>query len=260
MSIAAAPTWVLLRGLTREAAHWGDFPARLRAQLPPGARVWTPDLPGCGRRHAERSPTRVAGMTDALRRQRDEAGGPGPTGRVHLLALSLGGMVALDWARRFPHEVAGAVLVNTSLAGVSPFHHRLRPANYPALAGLLAGRGGIDAREAVVLRLTSARPAAHAAALAHWVDAARAHPVRSANALRQLLAAVRERAPASPPPVPLLLLAGDGDRLVDPRCAGALARRWGVPCHRHPWAGHDLPLDDGDWVAAQAARWAAATC
>ena len=26
-------TWVLLRGLTRESGHWGDFPARLLRAL-----------------------------------------------------------------------------------------------------------------------------------------------------------------------------------------------------------------------------------
>src|SRR5690554_7405102 len=26
--------WILLRGLTRERAHWGDFPERLRAAFP----------------------------------------------------------------------------------------------------------------------------------------------------------------------------------------------------------------------------------
>ena len=30
--------WVFLRGLTRESAHWGDFPQRFAAALP-GARV-----------------------------------------------------------------------------------------------------------------------------------------------------------------------------------------------------------------------------
>ena len=53
------------------------------------------------------------------------------------------------------------------------------------------------------------------AVIAAWVTARRQHPVRGANALRQLLAAARYRAPVQPPAVPLLLLAGAGDRLVN---------------------------------------------
>ena len=58
--------WVLLRGLSREARHWGPLPDLL-AQALPGARVLTPDLPGNGRRWRERSPNRIDAMVDALR-------------------------------------------------------------------------------------------------------------------------------------------------------------------------------------------------
>ncbi|MBC8058528.1 MAG: alpha/beta hydrolase, partial [Rhizobiales bacterium] len=27
------------------------------------------------------------------------------------------------------------------------------------------------------------------------------------------------------------------------------------PVATHPWAGHDLPLDDGEWVALQVSNW-----
>src|SRR6185436_3354424 len=70
--------WVLLRGLGREAAHWGDFPERLKAALP-GATVLTPDLPGCGADLAERPAATVAGLLDRMRRC---LAAPGP---VHLL-------------------------------------------------------------------------------------------------------------------------------------------------------------------------------
>ena len=39
-------TWVLLRGLTRESRHWGDFPDILREHLPgrPGRVYGTREL------------------------------------------------------------------------------------------------------------------------------------------------------------------------------------------------------------------------
>jgi pimeloyl-ACP methyl ester carboxylesterase len=106
-------------------------------------------------------------------------------------------------------------------------------------------------RERVVLRITS-RASDHGSALLDaWLAIRRERPVSAANALRQLWAAARYRAPLTKPQVPLLLLASRGDGLVDPRCSLAIAQRWACEIAMHPWAGHDLPLDDADWVVQQ---------
>lgn len=241
-------TWILLRGLTRESGHWGEFPAQLAAHLA-DARILTLDLPGNGARHREASPLQVAGMVAACRAQ---LAGLGIDGPVHLLAMSLGAMVALAWATAHPAQVAGGVLINTSFAGISPFYRRLRPTSYPNLLGVLA-RGDARAREAAILRLTSHR--ADPAVLEQWVTLRRHHPVTALNALRQLAAAARFRLPPQRPAVPLLLLSGRQDALVDPRCSAELAARWQLPHVQHPGAGHDLPLDDGPWLAARIGEW-----
>lgn len=241
-------TWILLRGLTRERGHWGEFPAQLAARLP-AARIVALDLPGNGALHRQSSPTRIADMLAACRAQLRELGIAGP---CHLLGMSLGAMVALAWAAAHPQELAGGVLINTSLRGISPFYRRLRPRSYPALLRILAG-GDPRAREAAILRLTSAR--ADPAVLEPWSALRCRHPVTPRNALRQLLAAARFRAPAQAPAVPLLLLSGAADALVDPRCSAELAARWQLPLCRHPRAGHDLPLDAGPWVAECIAAW-----
>ena len=241
-------TWILLRGLTRECGHWGEFPAQLAARLP-GARIVALDLPGNGALHRQRSPTRIADMLPACRAQLRAQDIAGP---YHLLAMSLGALLALAWAAAYPQELAGGVLINTSLRGVSPFYRRLRPRSYPALLRVLAG-GDSHAREAAILRLTSAR--ADPALLETWSALRRRHPVTPRNALRQLLAAARFRVPAQPPAVPLLLLSGAADALVDPRCSAELAARWQLPLCQHPTSGHDLPLDDGPWVAERIAAW-----
>ena len=59
-------TWLLLRGLTREAGHWGEFPRRLGERLPE-ARVVALDLPGNGRLFRQPSPLRVEAMAEACR-------------------------------------------------------------------------------------------------------------------------------------------------------------------------------------------------
>lgn len=242
-------TWVLLRGLTRESRHWGAFPGILR-QLP-GAAVVAIDLPGNGRLNAQESPTTVAAMAESCRAQLRQLGVAPP---YRLLAMSLGAMVAVAWATAHPGEIAGCVLINTSGRPFSPFHHRLRPGSYRPLLGLLLGGDDIERRERTVWQLTSNQPL-HPPTLDEWVAYARQAPVSRRNALRQLLAAARYAAPATPLATPVLILASARDGLVDARCSRLLAARWGVPIAEHAWAGHDLPLDDGCWVARQVEGW-----
>ncbi|MGK5029339.1 alpha/beta fold hydrolase [Janthinobacterium sp. MDT1-19] len=245
------PTWILLRGLMREQRHWGEFPSSLARALP-GANIITPDLPGNGRRHAHYSATRVADMVEACRQEMLARGIAAP---YHLLALSLGGMVAVEWASRYPQEIARCVLLNTSMRPYSPFYRRLRWQNYAALLRQLL-LGDAHSQEALILRLTSRRYAqGNPALLADWYAYQQEYPVSRRNALRQLLSAARYRAPASRPAMPVLVMAGAQDQLVDHRCSQQLARAWQADCLIHRDAGHDLPLDEGLWVALSVARW-----
>ena len=245
------PTWILLRGLMREQRHWGSFPATLARALP-GAHIVTPDLPGNGTRHAQDSATRVAAMVEDCRQELLARGIPAP---YHLLALSLGGMVAVEWASRYPQEIARCVLINTSMRPHSPFYRRLRWQNYGALLRQLA-LGDQHSQESLILRLTSRRHAhGNPALLADWLSYQQQYPVSRHNALRQLLSAARYRAPAIRPPMPVLVMAGAQDQLVDHRCSQRLARAWQADCLIHGDGGHDLPLDEGEWVAQSVARW-----
>ena len=177
----------------------------------------------------------------------------------HLLALSLGAMVATAWAAHHPEEIRGGVLINTSLRPFSPFYQRLRPRNYPALLHLAFSGHDEERQEELILRLTSNTGVARNAVLAQWIAYQHECPVTCRNALCQLLAALRYRAPADAPAAPLLLLCGGGDRLVDPRCSQRLAQQLRAPLATHPTAGHDLTLDDSRWVAEQVRDWLAAT-
>ena len=110
-------TWILLRGLTREASHWGAFAGDFQTALPQ-AKVVALDLPGNGQLHALPSPLTVQGMVAACRAELARQGVLPP---FHLFAMSLGAMVATEWARTAPEEIRGCVLVNTSFRPFSPF-------------------------------------------------------------------------------------------------------------------------------------------
>jgi pimeloyl-ACP methyl ester carboxylesterase len=238
-------TWIFLRGLVREQRHWGRFVAQFQSVMP-GVQVVTLDLPGNGALHTQPSPTTVRGMVQSCRQQLQALAVPGP---YYLLAMSMGGMVAAQWSADHPDELTAQVLINTSMRPLSPVYQRLRVGNYAALLGLLLGRASGMQWERAILRMTTNAP--HDDVLTHWVQWRTQYPVSRLNALRQLWAAAWFRVSLATPRVPTLILASRQDHLVSVRCSERLAAQWQAPLRLHPTAGHDLPLDDGVWVATQ---------
>ncbi|MBN3765665.1 alpha/beta hydrolase [Burkholderia sp. Ac-20365] len=255
-------TWILLRGLTREARHWGALPDALCAALDDpkqGAsstdaptRVLTIDLPGNGEHVSLRAPSDVAGIVDFVREAARASGAPGP---YCVLAMSLGGMVATCWAQRHPADIARLVLINTSMRPFSRFDERLRPQAWPGLARIAWHWSRAAAAENVIHRLTCNNRETRDADLKQWIAIRESAPVSRANALRQLLAAARFSAGRRRPACETLVLSSRADGLVDPACSAALAAAWHADHWRHPWAGHDLPHDDPAWTVERIRAW-----
>jgi pimeloyl-ACP methyl ester carboxylesterase len=240
--------WILLRGWTREAAHWGDFPAGLADAS--GAEVVALDLPGVGSARETPCPLRIDTIAAALRERLASRGVPPP---YRLLGLSMGGMVALAWSARWPAEIAHGVCINTSVRGLTPPTWRLQPA---ALRRLVreVWRHDPAALEATVLGVTSNRLQAPAGLVEAWCEIRHARPVDWSTALRQAIAAARFAPPPLPAGAPLTLICSSLDRLVHPACSRRLAHRLQCPLLEHPDAGHDLPLDAPGWLVAQLQR------
>lgn len=253
----AVTHWVFIRGLVRESAHWDDFADRFAAEIP-GACVDPIDLPGNGLYHRMASPLSLKEAVEFVRSElrqrsncREDALGP-----VYLFSISLGSMVAVEWMARYPAEIAGAVLVNTSLRRLSPFHQRLSWRAWPEMLRI-ALVADVSVRERGILELTTTLKSGSEieALVCKRVEIHRQHPVRGINALRQLIAAARYAPPKFRPSAPILLLGSSGDRLADPRCTEAVAAAWGLAPRIHPAAGHDLPLDDPDWTIRAVREW-----
>jgi alpha-beta hydrolase superfamily lysophospholipase len=252
--VTARDTWFLLRGLSREAGHWGGFVPALRAALPE-ADVFTIDLPGAGTRRLVDFPASVREAMELVRADAEVLMPRARRGRTFVFAVSLGGMIALEWAACYPSDLAGAALGNTSAGGVSPPWQRMRAAMWPrVLAAALAAEP--LARERGIVEMVVNTTARHDEVARAWAELHRVRPMQPANVLRQIRAASRWVAPARAPGPALLFLAGARDRLVDPRCSRRLAARYGAPVVEHAEAGHDLTTDAEAWVVAELAGWA----
>ncbi len=237
--------FVLIRGLLREARHWGDFTGYLQEQFP-DANILTPDIPGNGRLHHLTSPTTIAGMTDAIRKQVPVRN------NLKLVAISMGGMIAIDWMTRYPDEIEAAVLINTSARPFSPFYHRLHWGVYSRVVKMIFHSA--SQKEADILALTSNKHRYDSQLLAswrRWQQAVRKRPVSARN---QFWTAVKFSI-TSRPHQPVLIVTSLADRLVDHRCSLKLAQIWHTDYVQHETAGHDLPLDEPEWLASVIKQW-----
>ncbi|MFW2373907.1 MAG: alpha/beta fold hydrolase [Gammaproteobacteria bacterium] len=242
--------WVFLRGLSREHQHWGKFPSIFK-QYFPQAIILTPDLPGNGIHHQTKSPTTIAEILEFVRNDIPIQSIQQP---VNILALSMGAMLAVEWMKRYPHECHSGVLINTSIKGINPFKHRLRPENYGRIIKDILLYRNVMVTEQCILQLTSNHNH-QPTIIDDWISYAQNHPVSRLNIIRQLIAASQYIAPEQKPEQPLLLLRSLQDHLVNAQSSQAISQHWGVPLMTHPEAGHDLPLDDPHWVCKNIKIW-----
>lgn len=232
--------WIFLRGLSREQNHWGNLPQRCSDEL--GWHCIHLDLPGFGSENTRLSPLTIPAIRRDLQ-ARNPLKDNEPFG---IIALSLGGMVALDWLTTEPQRITCAILINSSTADCPPYY-RLRPGNIWSILQSLGSRS-IKQQERRILSMVSNLddPGEH---LADWYRIRQQRPVRKHNVIRQLLAAAHYRSPqkdeiAQTP----VFIASRADRMVSWKCSERLANKYSAELILHDSAGHDLALDDPNWL------------
>jgi pimeloyl-ACP methyl ester carboxylesterase len=241
--------WLLLRGLAREQRHWGDVSDRIADGL--GAEVVRLDLPGTGTERERASPTTIGGISEDLRARWLSIRGAKTWG---IVGPSLAGMVAMQWAKDHPEDFARVVLVNTSTREVGRPWDRMRPSAFARMCRAVLQTDAVRREESVLAFTTRlvTDPGLHAR---RWAELAKDRPLTRSNLARQLAAASRFSAPEQLAP-PVLVLVGEGDELCKPSCPKALAARFGASLAVHPQAGHDLALDDPEWLVLKIREWA----
>lgn len=236
--------WIVLRGLARGVGHWGSFVDRMKQRFPKD-RLELIDLPGNGARNNELSPLKIFEYVDDLRSHSQFIKNREP---VKILAVSLGAMITVEWMHRYPNEITKAYLVCTSSSNYSSFYKRFLPLNYFMAAQMLSKKG-IE-KEKIILKMVTNNLYRREAELKALSDYSEKYPLRIQNIIRQLYAASRYNFPKKAPG-DIKLIGSYGDRLVSAQCTLEIAERWNLKPVMHPWAGHDVAIDDPDWLLEQ---------
>lgn len=242
----APDQWVLIRGLARESAHWGEFIPQLQ-QAFPASEIICVDLPGTGKTIEAASPWSIASITDWARAETNLS----PTSRRGFIGLSLGGMVVWDWLKRYPQDASLGVILNTSFADLSPFYDRLSWKQYPKMLKLAFMRDRRKREKEIIQMVCNCSN--QAPILEAWLEIQKKRPVTSSTILRQLVAAAAFRS-GNKPQQPTFVMGSKADQLVSPRCSRRIHQHHHLPIVEHDWAGHDITTDDGEWVAERIRR------
>ncbi|MBU0539098.1 MAG: alpha/beta hydrolase [Gammaproteobacteria bacterium] len=242
---ASVKHWVFLRGLSREQAHWGDFIQRCETEL--GWSCYAIDLPGFGTEYLRPSPFTIAEIRRDVQ-QRLPADIIASGEAFGIVALSLGGMVALDWLASSPDDIATAIFISTSSADCGLFKRLKFSALPPTLHALLAT--STKQQERAILRMASNNNALHAELLEQWCRIRERRPASKLNVIRQLIAASRFHSPSADKlkSSKAYFISSRADRMVSYQCSKYLAKKYHHSLTLHDSAGHDLPIDDADWL------------
>jgi pimeloyl-ACP methyl ester carboxylesterase len=243
--------WLLLRGLIREQRHWKGLPDVFES-LVDGAKVFCLDHPGIGTERHRPSPRSVPGIMADVRRRWLDLREAHP-GDWSVYSVSLGSMVGLNWVQTHPGDFRRIVVTGTSVANLSPLFQRFKADNIHLVPRIFVTEDGYT-RERAVLRATVSDRTPIDDLAREYADFSLDLPTLRRTGLSQLFAASRLKLQPGMP-IPLLVLNALGDKLVDPRCSERVAAYFKAPLISHPWAGHDLPLEDPEWVANTVNHW-----
>ena len=234
--------WVFLRGLTRGNIHWGSF-EEIFKRINPDAQIEFMEIPGNGFLSDEKSPTNVKILINILREKNKFSQKNMP---FNICGISLGGMVALKWAELYPHEINSVSLINSSLRQYSSFYERLLPNNYAKMLWALFYSSSSE-QEKLILKITSNNFEVNKKHLEAFSAFSKLHKVSKKNFARQLLLASSIQI-KSLPDLPIKIISAKFDRLVSSKCSAKIVKGLGGKSYIHPTAGHDLPLDEPEWL------------
>ncbi|HYO10577.1 MAG TPA: alpha/beta hydrolase [Tepidisphaeraceae bacterium] len=244
----SGPPLVLLHGFPLDARVW----ARQREDLADMFRVITPDLRGFGRSASTSPFTSLKQLADDVRALLVELGAlPAVLG-----GLSMGGYVALEYAKKYPADLRGLILVDTKAEGDTAEGKQGRD----KMVQLVREKGSAAVAEQMMPKMLAPSAAQRIPAVARELRAImEACPPLT---IEQALLAMRDRDDhARDLPsitVPTLVIVGQHDAITPP--AGAEKMRQAIPHARItivPDAGHMAPIEQPEQVSLAIGRFIA---
>lgn len=207
--------------------------------------VYALDYLGVGSKNKLASPLKIESYVDDLREDwlKLKNKHEGPWG---VIGISMGGMMALDWSARFEDDFEKVVLLNTSTSDTAPIYRRMSVEAMMTFSKLIFNKNNRE-REKKALSLTVKMADLTDELLDAYAQYFEEKPLNRLNFLRQVFAASQYKLPKKIKS-DVLVMAGKNDKLAHYICSVEIAKRLNAPLELHDQAGHDLPIDDPNWI------------
>ena len=160
----------------------------------------------------------------------------------------MGAMVAMEWEKQYS-DFHKMFLINTSSSDIGSPFKRLSLKVLKNIPKILF-TGDPSRAEKTILELTTELTDVNESLVNKWKEIALKYPISKRNFIRQLYAAAKFRSPKHLDITPTFL-AATNDNLADFNSSKKLAKKYNSQIFIHESAGHDLPLDDPDWIIAK---------
>jgi len=200
-------------------------------------------LPGAGRYNKLLSPLSISENAEFLLSHIKEES----LNQKAIVSVSMGSMVAIEMLRKRPNLFLKAIVINTSFSNLSPFYHRLQLKALKQLFKIGKAKSLLE-KELEIVKMVSQSSDKWPKVSQSWAKIAEKRPMRTTNFFRQLIAAGTYRLSKLPPKPPIVVLSSLKDQMVHSSCSEKLAKHWNLMIYRHPTAGHDICIDDPNWV------------
>lgn len=231
-----------IRGLTRESEH-SETLFKFISDNCKFCNIVSFDIPGNGKFRNQESFTNLKQNTDFLR----SFWSKNPKNRSIVLGVSLGGMIVLDWLKRYSSDFDYFFVANSSLGETCSLFERIQPENYYKLLKVALPLSPKD-KEEEIMNFTLNIANHKEQILNKWVTIREKRPVKIQNVLRQLWAAFNYELEGSVESEKLKILVSKNDKLVNWNCSKKIAHRFNSKIYMHENAGHDITTDDPLWV------------
>lgn len=242
--------WLLIRGLVREKEHWGEFPKMLES-VGGVKRVLCLDLAGVGTENNRIFLPTIKQAVEDLRsrfklahKSKEEDWG--------ILGISLGGMIAMQWASDYPNDYKKMVIINSSSREL-PFWKRLTPDSIFTIGKTFFEKDVVK-RERMIIDMTSNLRKNDPKLIDSWVSIGQKRGFSKLTAVNQLVAAAQFQLPKNISPK-MLVLTSRADRMVSFEGSQEIAKKYSAHLEIHPTAGHDIAVDDPQWIIDHISQW-----
>lgn len=240
----------LIRSLEYSQANNDILEQKLQEKLGKELILHSYELAGNGRLFEETSHTSIKEMVESLRLQYKKKKREGSN--AYMIAISLGGMIGINWLDMYPEDYEKGFIFNSSLPKFCGIFERLLPKSIPTL---LSGAISSDPiyKEQQIHKIIINHLDRNKDLWKKWSEVSKQMPVSFPNTIRQLWAALWSPNPDKVS-TPLFIGVSEKDRMVSSECSKRMAKAWNVPLFIHPTAGHDILNDDPEWMAEKIAE------